>query len=182
MPFSINEIKSQLALGGARSSLFQVTITNPVNAISDLKLPFLCRAAEIPESALGVVQVPYFGRKINVAGNRTFSPWRVTIINDEDFLIRNAMEQWTNGINSLQGNLNTLGASPNLYKSQAIVVHYAKTGLPIRTYQFNGIFPVSVSAIDLDWSNTDSIEEFNVTFEYDNYEVLPGITGNAGGV
>lgn len=182
MAFNINEMKAQLAFGGARSSLFQVTITNPVSTLADVKLPFLCRAATLPESQLGTAQVPYFGRKINLAGNRTFSPWRVTIINDEDFLIRNAMEQWTNAINSLQGNLNTLGGSPTLYKSQGIVVHYAKTGLPLRTYQFEGIFPVSVSEIDLDWNNTDSIEEFQVTFEYDNYQVLPGPTGNAGGV
>ena len=71
MAFNINEIKSQLALGGARPSLFQVTLTNPVNAAGDLKFPFMCRAAQMPASTLGMIEVPYFGRKIKIAGDRT---------------------------------------------------------------------------------------------------------------
>ena len=88
MAFNINEIKSQLALGGARPSLFQVTLTNPVNAAADLKFPFMCRAAQMPASTLGLIEVPYFGRKIKIAGDRTFAEWTVTCINDEDMIIR----------------------------------------------------------------------------------------------
>jgi len=182
MAFNINEIRSQLTLGGARQSLFQVTIQNPANAIADIKVPFMVRTAQIPSSDLGVIEVPYFGRKIRLAGDRTFGDWTVTIINDEDFLIRNAMEEWSNKINSLQGNLRTFGAaSPLLYKANAQVTQFSKTGVPIRVYQFNGIFPSSIAPIDLDWSATDQIEEFTVTFQYDWWNVSGGVTGQAGG-
>jgi hypothetical protein len=182
MAFNINEIRSQLTFGGARNSLFQVTITNPVNGVADIKVPFLVKAAQIPASTLGVMEVPYFGRKIKLAGDRTFGDWTVSVINDEDFLIRNAMEQWSNSIQSLQGNLRAFGsASPTLYKAQAQVTQFSKTGVPIRSYTFNGIFPSEISPIDVDWNSTDSIEEFTVTFQYDWWEVTGGITGNAGG-
>jgi hypothetical protein len=182
MAFNVNEIRSQLTLGGARNSLFQVTIQNPANSVADIKVPFMVQTAQIPASSLGTIEVPYFGRKIKLAGDRTFADWTVTIINDEDFLIRNAMEQWSNTINSLQGNVRGFGAaSPLLYKAQAQVIQYSKTGLPIRTYQFNGIYPTDISAIDLDWNTTDQIETFQVTFAYDWWEVSGGITGNAGG-
>lgn len=182
MAFNVNEIRSQLTLGGARASLFQVTIQNPANSVADIKVPFMVQSAQIPSATLGTIEIPYFGRKIKLAGDRTFAEWTVTIINDEDFLIRNAMEQWSNTINSLQGNLRGFGAaSPLLYKAQAQVIQYSKTGLPLRTYQFNGIFPTEISAIDLDWNTTDEIERFSVTFQYDWWEVSGGVTGNAGG-
>jgi hypothetical protein len=181
MAFNVNEIRSQLTLGGARSTLFQVTLQNPGNGVADIKLPFMVKAAQIPSSDLGVIEVPYFGRKIRLAGDRTFGDWTVTVINDEDFLIRNAMEEWSNKINSLRGNLRTFGAAnPSLYKANAQVVQYSKTGVPIRTYTFNGIFPQAISSIDLSWEATDQIEEFTVTFQYDWWEVS-GVTGNAGG-
>lgn len=182
MAFNVNEIRSQLTLGGARGSLFQVTFSNPANGVADIKVPFMVRSAQIPESTLGVIEVPYFGRKVKLAGDRTFGDWTVTVINDEDFLIRNAMEEWSNKINSLQGNLRGFGAaSPLLYKSTAEVTQFSKTGVPVRSYKFNGIFPSSVAAIDLNWADTDSIEEFQVTFQYDWWEVSGGVTGNGGG-
>lgn len=181
MAFNINEIKSQLTFGGAKASLFQVQITNPVNGIADLKVPFMCQAAAIPEATLGVIEVPYFGRKVKIAGDRTFAEWTVTIINDEDFLIRNAMENWMAAINAHEGNTRQLSsASPSAYKSQAQITQFSKTGIPVRTYQFNGIFPTSISAITMDWNTTDDIERFDVTFQYDFWEVSGGTTGNAG--
>ena len=180
MAFNINEIKAQLTLGGARPSLFQVTLTNPVNSSADFKLPFMCQAAQMPASTLGTIEVPYFGRKIKIAGDRTFAEWTVTIIQDEDFAIRNAMEEWSGSINSLLGNLRSFGsASPSLYKANANVTHFGKTGLPLRTYTFNGLFPTEISPIDLDWNTTDTLELFTVTFQYDHWEVS-GATGNAG--
>jgi hypothetical protein len=182
MAFNINEIRAQLNLGGARPALFQVTITNPVNQIADLKTPFMVRAAAIPASTLGLIEVPYFGRRIKVAGDRRFDPWEVTVINDEDFLVRNAMEQWNNAINSYEGNITQLGSgAPSLYKSQATVTHYGKAGEILRVYQFNGLWPETVSSIGLDWAAQDTIEEFNVVFQYDSFEVIGGVTGNAGG-
>lgn len=181
MAFSINDIRSQLALGGARQSLFQVTFQNPANGTGTIKVPFMCKAAQIPATNLGTIEVPYFGRKIKLAGDRTYDSWTVTVINDEDFLIRNAMEEWSNKINTFLGNLRAFGsAAPSVYKSVAEVVQFSKTGQPLRTYRFHGIFPESVTAIDLDWAATDAIEEFQVTFQYDWWDV-EGATGNAGG-
>lgn len=181
MAFSINDIRSQLALGGARASLFQVVFNNPGNSSGNLKVPFLCKAAQMPASSLGTIEVPYFGRKIKLAGDRTFDAWTVTIINDEDFLIRNAIEEWSNKINTFLGNLRAFGTSaPSQYKAEAQVTQFSKVGDPIRTYTFHGIYPESVTAIDVDWANTDTIEEFQVTFQYDWWDV-EGSTGNAGG-
>ena len=180
MAFNIQEIRSQLALGGARNSLFQVQIANPANGAGDIKVPFMVKAAQIPASTLGMIEVPYFGRKIKIAGDRTFAEWTVTVINDEDFLIRNAMEQWMNTINSHAGNIREFGsASPLLYKSNAQITQFSKTGVPIREYTFNGMFPTEVSAIEMAWETTDAIEEFTVTFQYDFWEVSGGVTGNS---
>jgi len=182
MAFNINDMKSQLVGGGARQSLFSVQFNNPANGVANIKVPFMVRTASIPESKLGNITIPYFGRKINLAGDRTFADWTVTVINDEDFLIRNAMEQWSNAINSFEGNLRNFGgASPLLYKSDAVVTQYGKTGNVIRQYTFHGIYPGDVSNIELDWDATDRIEEFRVTFMYDYWDVSGGTTGNAGG-
>jgi uncharacterized protein YlzI (FlbEa/FlbD family) len=182
MAFNINDIRAQLAFGGARPSLFQVIISNPVNPVADIKLPFLCKTAQLPSSQIGVIEVPYFGRKLKIAGDRTFDAWTVTIINDEDFLVRNAMEQWNNSIQLYQQNVTALGSgAPSLYKSQATVTQYGKAGEVLRVYQFNGIFPQAVGPIDLAWNTVDEIEEFQVQFQYDTFEVLNSITGNAGG-
>lgn len=181
MAFNINEMRSQLTGGGAKASLFQVQITNPVTNIADLKVPFMVTASNIPESTLGVIEVPYFGRKIKLAGDRTFGEWQVTVMNDEDFLIRNAMEAWMNSINSHVSNLRQFPtSSPSEYKQQAQITQYSKAGVPIRTYQFNGIFPSSVSAIQMDWNDVDTIERFDVTFQYDWWDVSGGVTGDAG--
>lgn len=182
MAFNINDIRSQLTYGGARGTLFQVTITNPINTSAALKIPFQCRAAALPEWTLGTIMVPYFGRMIKYAGDRQFQSWQVQVMNDEDFMIRNAMEEWSNRINKLQGNIRDLaGSEATLYKSQAQVVQYSKTGTKIREYQFNGIWPSQISPIQLDWADQDRIEEFAITFEYDWFNVSAGTTGNAGG-
>lgn len=183
MAFNVNEIKAQLEFGGARPSLFQVQINNPVEGAGDLKTPFMVKASTIPESILGFIEVPYFGRKVRVAGDRTFAPWNITVINDEDFIIRNAMEAWQNGINALQQNVRTVGSSaPSAYKADALVTQFSKTGDLLRQYRFNGIFPTTVAPIPLSWEAVDTIQEFDVEFQYDYWEVVAGTTGNAGGI
>lgn len=182
MAFSVNEIRSQLTFGGARNSLFQVTFNNPGNGVADIKVPFMVKSASIPEARIGQIEVPYFGRKIKLAGDRTYDAWQVNVINDEDFLIRNALENWSNKINSFQGNLRTFSsASPLQYKTNAQVTQFSKTGAPIREYTFYGIFPTDIAGIQLGWDQVDSIEEFGVTFAYDWWEVSGGVTGDAGG-
>ena len=129
MAFSINQFKSELVGGGARPSLFQVQITNPILPIADFKIPFMVKAAALPASSLGSYVVPYFGREIKYAGDRTFEDWEVTVINDEDFAIRNAMEAWSNAINSHIANTRAL---PQQYKSDAIITQYGKDGQTLR--------------------------------------------------
>lgn len=183
MAFNVNEIKAQLEFGGARPTLFQVQITNPATSTADLKSPFMIKASTMPESSLGFIEVPYFGRKIRVAGDRVFAPWSVTVVNDEDFVVRDAMEQWSNSINALQRNIRDTGSSaPSTYKSDALVSQYSKTGELVRQYKFVGVFPTTIAPIPLSWEATDTIEEFDVEFQYDYWEVSAGTTGNAGGI
>ena len=181
MAFNINEIRSNLALGGQRPTLFQVEMTNPANSAGDIKTPFLVRASQVPASTLGFIEIPYFGRKVKIAGDRTFAEWNVTVMNDEDFLIRNAIEEWMNEINSHLGNVRGFGSAADLnYKSTAEVTQFSKTGVPLRKYKFNGIFPVNLTEMEVDWNATDLIQEFQVTFQYDSWEISGGSTGNYG--
>lgn len=182
MSFNINQFSSALSGGGARSSLFEVRITNPITGVADIKTSFMVKNAEIPGSNMSELPVFYFGRQIKLAGNRTYDSWNVTVINDEDFLVRNALEQWSHAINSAQGNVNTAGgSSPALYKSTAQVTQFGKTGEILRVYSFVGLFPTVVAPIALGWE-TDAIEEYNVTFAYDYWEIAGGVTGTAGGI
>jgi|TARA_B110000858_G_scaffold69602_1_gene80868 hypothetical protein len=173
MAFNINEFKSQLTGGGARPTLFQVQILNPVAPEADFKVPFMVRAAGIPGSTLGSYEVPYFGRNIKYAGDRTFEDWTVTCINDEDFIVRNGMEAWMNAINTHDSNLRAL---PQDYKSNAVITQYSKDGEAIRSYVFEGMYPTTVDQIEMDWGTVDTVEEFGVTFQYDFWRV-EGSTG-----
>jgi hypothetical protein len=182
MAFNVNEfIAAGLKFGGARSSLFQVNITNPINGISDFQFPLLCRATNIPASTVNTIEVPYFGRRVKLAGNRVYAEWPTTIMNDEDYLIRNALEQWNNSINIPQSNLRDLASSsPANYKSTAQVTHFSKTGIPIRVYELVNIWPSNIDAMDLSWDGGDTIQEFNCTWQYDYWTVVGGVTGNGG--
>lgn len=179
---NINDFRAALRYGGARSSKFQVIITNPINGAADNTLPLMVRASGLPAWNLNPIEVFHFGRPVKFAGNRTFEDWNVTIINDEDFRARNALEEWSNAINSLEGNTRTTASGEAAaYKSTAEVMQYSQTGQVIRTYKFVGIFPTAIGSIDLDWSN-EAVEEFPVTFSYDYFYVSDSVTGNAGGV
>ena len=182
---NITEFRSRLAGGGARANLFEVEIAFPeelginLTDVSD-KVPFLVKAAEIPASNLGNIPVPYRGRVLPVAGDRTFDPWTVTIINDTDFQIRDAMEKWSNSINDLQTAQGSV--DPAVYQRSALVKQLSREGANpgdpekvLRTYNFEGIYPNTVSSIPLDFGATDQIEEFQVTFNYLFYEVASGL-------
>ena len=179
---TITDFRSKLTGGGARSNLFEVEITFPggigisESTVSD-KVPFLVKAAEIPASNLGNIPVPYRGRVLPIAGDRTFDPWTVTVINDTDFSIRDAMEKWSNSINDIQTAQGTI--NPEDYQTSARVFQKSREGAgpgdtekDLRIYKFEGIYPNVVSSIPLDFGATDQIEEFQVTFNYLFYEVL----------
>lgn len=169
MAFNINDFKSRgLTKGGVRPSLFQVELNPNIGEDSATmeKFVFTCRASEVPAATVDQIEVPYFGRKIKLAGDRTFDNWSVTVMNDEDYLVRNMFEDWSNQINQLAGNIKLLPA--NSYKAtDAIVTQFSKDGSKIRAYQFVGIFPISVAAMGLDWDSTNTIQTFDVTFAYD---------------
>ncbi len=172
MPFNIQEFRARLNRDGARPNLFEVTMNFPTAVIpssgaASQKFTFMCRSAQLPGSSLGSVVVPYFGREVKMAGNRTFADWSVTIINDEDFQVRNAFERWMGGINSHALNRrNGSFQTPISYSSDATVTQYGKIGTKIKSYQFVGMFPIDLSPIDLDWGSNDTIEEFAITFQY----------------
>jgi hypothetical protein len=182
MTFNINSFKtSGLTLGGARPSLFEIYLTLPkgVGAVSgsEEKFRFTCRAAQLPAATISSIDVGYFGRKIKVAGDRTFADWTVTVMNDEDFLVRAMFEKWSNSINRLESNVRdtVYQGNENSYKGAASVIQYGKTGDNIRSYDVVGMFPTSVDAIALDWDSQNQIETFAVTFAYDYW--LPLVEG-----
>ena len=181
MPFNLNDFRSQMALDGARPNLFEVELNLPPSLISNTsatqKMKFMIKSAQLPGSTIGTVPVFYFGRELKFAGNRTFPDWTVTIINDEDFSIRNTFEKWLSSINSHAGNQRTaVTYNTTNYTANMSVHQYAKnnsvTGANgrLKSYKFVGAFPVDVSPIDLDWGSNDTIEEFTVTFAYQWWE------------
>lgn len=171
MGYSIQNIKSQLVGGGARSALFRANFSYPdvLGATSSDKLQFMCKASSgIPEATIDPIELDYMGRKIKVAGTRpAFPDWTLTIINDEDFLIRNDLERWMNLINGHIDNSQPVAMSD--YKTDGTIEQLSKDGSILRTYTFKGIFPTSLAAIALDWS-VDEIQSFDVTFSIDWWE------------
>ena len=168
MAFTISEFRGKaLNNAGARANLFDVTMIGAAAAgLNASEFTFACKAAAIPAMAVGVVEVPYFGRVVKVPGNKTFDNWTVTIINDEGFTIRNGMEKWLATMGTHLGNINS-ATNENLY-GQGTVKQYAKTGgASIATYSFVNIFPVNMSEITLGWDANNAIEEFTVEFAYD---------------
>ena len=184
---TITDFRSKLTGGGARSNLFEVSIPDfpTANNIGERDIEFLVKAAEIPAANLGNIPVPFRGRVLPVAGDRTFDPWTVTIINDTNFNIRDAMERWSDFINDLQtaqGEIN-----PENYQKVGFVKQLSRKGTGandsvdiLREYKFTGIYPNVVSSIPLDYGATDQIEEFQVTFNYLFWEVIGGTTDYGG--
>jgi hypothetical protein len=177
MPHSIQDFKSALIGGGARPNLFEVTIPSPPNGVNLTEnFPILCKTAQLPASNIGMIDVPFRGRNFKVAGDRTFDEWSVTIINDQDFLIRDAMEAWAQSIGQY-GDASGF-TNPADYMCNAFVKQFKRgksdvgkgipfgTGLEVAaTYKFFDIFPTSVSAIELSYDSSNIIEEFGVTFQ-----------------
>ena len=176
MSFNVSEFRSNLIGDGARPNLFSVTLVFPPFANNSTaagqKTTFMAKSAQLPGSSIGVVPMYYFGRELKFAGNRTFADWSINIINDEDFVIRNALESWSNGIASHVGNVRSAAASsnPSAYTVDAIIKQYGKKGDVLKSYKFVGLFPVDVAPIDLDWGSNDTIEEYQTTFAFQYWE------------
>jgi len=190
--------QQRLRGGGARPNLFEASIIFPsLEAKSTIEnadavwsdevqrdFKFNCKAAQLPASTIAEIPVPFRGRILKVAGDRTFEPWTVTIINDESFNLRTAFETWMNTMNDLStatGNSNPssymgtgfikqLGRGPEPASTEHISTNNKSSIL--RTYKFEGIFPTEVSSIDLSYDSSDTIEEFTVTFQLQSFKVL----------
>ena len=176
MAFSVNEFRSQMTGDGARPNLFEVSMpfpgfASPANA--QTKLTFMCKTAQLPGSTVGVVPVNYFGRELKFVGNRTFADWTISVINDEDFIVRNAFERWMNGINSHNFNVrNPLALAPLGYSVDSEVTQFGKQGNTLKKYRFIGVFPTDITPIDVDWGSNDTIEEFSVTLSYQWWDAV----------
>ena len=187
---TITGFKERLAGGGARPNLFEVEIPSFPEPLQNLwstgagqeveTFKFLCKTAALPASNVSPIDVPFRGRILKVAGDRTFDVWNVTVINDEDFKLRTAFELWMNNISKLENN--TGATNPTSYMTDAYV-HQLGRGAgtinstknsdssndtaikPLRTYKFYDIFPTNVSEISLSYDSSDTIEEYNVEFQ-----------------
>ena len=187
----ISAFKSKLIGGGARPNLFEVDVTFPTavnlgvqgdgtGQFDSENFRFLCKTAALPGSNVTPIEVPFRGRTLKVAGDRTIEPWSVTIINDEDFSHRRAFEAWIQNM-AQYGDHSGL-TNPNDYMGNAVVYQLGRsesnqqgtntTGENSRIlaqYRFIDIFPTSISEIGLSYDSEDAIEEFTVDFQVQYY-------------
>jgi hypothetical protein len=176
----ISDFKSKLTGGGARPNLFEVALSFPGIAPADNnvldKARFLVKAAALPASNVAPIDIPFRGRILKIAGDRTFDTWTVTVINDTDFAIRGAFEKWMNAINNVADA--TGESNPLNYKSDAYVFQLNREGDTIRTYRFYDVFPTNVSQIELSYDSSDTLEEFTVELQVQYWEAY----GNGGDI
>jgi hypothetical protein len=178
----ITDFKSKLTGGGARSNLFEVVLNFPALAPASSevldKSRFLVKAANLPASNISDITVPFRGRVLHVAGDRTFDSWTVTIINDTDFAIRSAFEKWMNAINRVSDN--TGSTDPASYQADAYVYQLDRNGDTLRSYHFYDLFPTNISPINLSY-DTEGIQEFTVEMQVHWWEATKGRGPAAGG-
>lgn len=178
---TITQFKNKLSGGGARPNLFEVRLNfldNLTGDSNDLDR-FMVKAAALPASNLGPIDVPFRGRILKVAGDRTFDTWTVTVLNDTNFTLRSAFEEWMNKINNVNDATGII--TPADYMKDAFVDQLDRDGSVLRTYRFIDIFPTNVSQIDLSYDTTDTIEEFTVEFQVQYWEATKGTGSAAGG-
>jgi hypothetical protein len=169
---NIDDFKANLLGGGARANQFRVTVTAPPGIAIGLDVrrsSFLCRASNLPALSIAEIAVPFRGRNIYIAGDRTFDEtWTTTFMNDTDFMIRTAMELWSNGINDLANNTGVV--APSDYQSDLTVEQLDRDDTVLKTYIFRSAFPTAISSIELTSENADAIEQFDVSWRYQHFE------------
>ena len=174
---NIDDFKANLTGGGARANQFRVTVNTPPGINTGLqqrRTSFLCKGSNLPAQTLAEITVPFRGRNIYIAGDRTFDEtWTTTFINDTDFMIRNAMELWMNGNNHLANNTGVI--NPSEYQADLTVEQLDRDDAVLKSYIFKSAWPTSLSAIDLTSDVADAIEEFEVTWRYQHFDAS-GVT------
>ena len=183
---TLSQFKSTLLGGGARPNLFEVELTTLPSGIQwDAEVfRYLCKAAALPASNIAQIDVPFRGRIFKVAGDRTFDVWQITVINDEDFKIRTAFEEWMDLISKLDNNMGA--TNPDAYMTNATVFQLGRgsqkesrdnsgsNNAVLKEYEFVDIFPTAISAIDLSYDTSDAIEEFTVDFQVQSFSMVSG--------
>lgn len=165
----VDDMKAKLVGGGARPNLFKVTMAFPAYVTANVELAsYMVKATSMPASTIAPITVPFRGRQLQIAGDRTFDPWSVTVINDTDFNVRNSFEQWMNGIN--QHKQNTGLTQPSSYMADMIVEQLDKDGTVEKTYNIRGVFPTNLGAIELSYDSENAIEEFEVEMQIQYWE------------
>jgi len=177
---TIDDFKANVAADFARPNLFQVDLAFPSGIINNSSLvnlgKFTVRAANLPSSQIGVIEVPFRGRTLKIAGDRTFEPWTITIQNDSAFSLRSAFELWSSSIQAYNENFTSaagLGDSDDATGYFAdMKVHQLARDIKngekpkvLKSYKFYNVFPSNIAAIDLDFGNNDAIEEFTVELQ-----------------
>jgi len=168
---NINDFKSALKGGGARANQFQVTMPFPGFAAvggETRTMSFLCTATSLPGMTLAAIPVPFRGRNLYIAGDRTIETWSTTILNDTDFAIRNAFERWSNEINAMSDNSGL--ENPADYMVDAFVDHLDRAGQVIKSYTFRGMWPLTIAAIELTSAEAGEVESFEVVHQYQFFE------------
>ena len=169
---NIDDFKANLIGGGARANQFRVTITSPPGIAIGLDIrrsSFLVRGSSLPASSLGEIAIPFRGREIYIAGDRTTAEtWNTTFMNDTDFMVRNAMERWINGINDAADATGVI--APADYQTDLQVEHLDRDDTVLKSYIFRSAWPTSVTAIDLSSEAAAAIETFDVTWRYQHFE------------
>ena len=169
---SILEFKSALQGGGARANQFRVTLTFPGfvtgGAAAARKAQFLCTAASLPGSHLGIASVFYRGREVKLPGERVFQNWSISVVNDTDFGVHDAFEKWMNTINDVKENVGI--TNPLAISASAIVDQLDRNGAVLKTYTFADAWPVNVGEINLDFGANDQLETFQVELAYSFWE------------
>ena len=170
MSSNIDTFKANLAGGGARANQFRVIFNRPptlAGGLSILRSSFLIRTAQLPGSSVGEVVVPFRGRNLYLAGDREYETWTTTVLNDTDFMIRNAMEDWNNGMNNYQ--LGTGLTNVADYTADLIVEQLDRDDTVIKSYVLRNCFPQAIGAIDLSFDTTTEVETFDITWRYTHF-------------
>jgi len=167
--------------GGARANQFQVTLGGAGASGLSGDFHFLCRSAQIPALTIGEVAVPYRGRTIYLAGDRTYDAWTVTILNDRNYSVRAFLESWMDDMSDIGGSTKTSALSSSIYYADATIKQLDRNNTPIRTYKLEGLWPTTLDAIDLSYDANDAIEEFGCTFRFNWMTVGGEGTSSEGG-
>ena len=168
---NINDFKSKLRGGGARANQFRVVMPFPGFASlggETENMSFLCSSSSLPGMTVAETPIPFRGRTLYVAGDRTFEVWTNTILNDTDFKIRNAYERWLNGINNMSDNEGLV--NPADYQVDAFIDQLDRNGNVLKSYTFRGMFPTAIDDIALAYDTNNVVESFTATHRYQYFE------------